>query len=63
MNEAAKAYRLYFARNGAGKDYQIDHTSVIYLMDPKGRFDRPLAYGMTPDQMAAQISQAMSGQA
>jgi hypothetical protein len=29
-------------------------------MDPKGRFDRVLAFGLTPAQMAEQIKTAMS---
>jgi protein SCO1/2 len=38
---AAKTYRVYFAKSGgseAGDDYLMDHSSIVYLLDPKGRF-------------------------
>ena len=37
--EAAKNYRVYYAKHPeAGGDYSMDHSSIIYVMDPKGRF-------------------------
>jgi protein SCO1 len=56
---AVKAYRAYAQKTGSGDDYLVDHTTVVYLMDPKGRFVRPLAYGMTPAQLADGIRDAM----
>ena len=58
---ATKAFRAYYRKNGEGEDYVVDHSTVVYLMDPKGRFVRPLAYGLTPEQMAEQIRDAMRG--
>lgn len=57
----AGAYHVYYSRHqeGAGP-YSVDHTSIIYLMDPKGRFSRPIA-SAAPADMARQISEAMSG--
>ena len=60
IKAAAGAYHVYFARRGAGEDYSVDHTSVLYLMDPKGRFVRPISPG-TPAAMAGQIGAAMDG--
>lgn len=60
IKAAAGAYRVYFARRGQDADYSVDHTSVLYLMDPDGRFVRPIAPG-TPMGMAGQIAQAMDG--
>ena len=54
-----RAYRVYYAVTGEGDDYNISHSTAAYLMDPKGRFDRVLGYGMTPDQIAEQIRAAM----
>ncbi len=54
----AKAYRVYYAKAGAGETYTMDHTSVVYLMNPKGQFAAPLAHGMTPDLIARQINAA-----
>jgi protein SCO1/2 len=58
---AAKAYRVVYQIDGDGPDYQVNHSTVAYLMTPRGRFDRVLAYGLTPDQMADQIRRAMRG--
>lgn len=56
---AAKAYRVYFKKNGEGADYLIDHSTAAYLMDPKGRFDRVIPFGVSPEEIAHQISEAM----
>lgn len=56
---ATRAYRAYAQKEGEGADYVVNHTSAVYLMDPKGRFDRVLAYSLTPDEIARQISAAM----
>lgn len=59
---AARAYKAYYAQEGEGPDYLVNHSTAVYLMDPKGRFDRVLAYGLTPEQMADQIGRAMRGE-
>ncbi len=58
--DTAKAYRVYFAKEGEGEAYLVNHTSLIYLMNPEGRFARVLAYGLTPDETTNQIRQAMA---
>ena len=60
VQAAVKAYRGYAARRGEGADYLMDHTSTIYLMDPQGRFARPLGGGMDASAMAGQIRSAMA---
>lgn len=55
----AKAYHVFYQKQGAGPDYAMEHTSAVYLMNPKGRFDRVLAYSLTPDEIARQIADAM----
>ncbi len=39
IQAVAKSYRVYYA-NAAGKerDYLVDHTSIVYLMDRQGRY-------------------------
>lgn len=54
-----KTYRAYAQKTGEGEDYLMDHSTVTYLMDPKGRFVRPLSYGMPPAEMADAIRDAM----
>jgi len=58
---AAKVYRAFFQKEGEGDGYTMSHTTTAYLMNPRGRFDRPLGYGLTPEQMAEQITRAMRG--
>ncbi|MEO7026916.1 MAG: SCO family protein [Caulobacteraceae bacterium] len=57
----AHAYGVYYRRAGKGADYAMDHTSIVYLMNPAGRFDRPLPQG-DPAAIAQQIRRAMSGE-
>jgi len=57
--QVAHAYHVYYKKAGAGSDYSVDHTSVVYLMDPKGAFNRPIDPATPPAQVAAQITQAM----
>jgi protein SCO1/2 len=56
IKAVAAAYHVYYSRHGQS----VDHTSVIYLMDPKGRFVRPVSPG-PPADMAGQITAAMAG--
>ena len=58
--QVAKAYKVYYQKEGTGSTYTMDHSTVIYLMDPNGRFVRPIADG-TPQQDAQQIADAMQG--
>jgi protein SCO1/2 len=37
----------------------MEHSSMVYLMDPQGRFDRALHYGLSPAQLKGQIEDAM----
>lgn len=59
----AKAYRVYYTehRTGSGRDdYTMDHSSVLYLMGPDGRFIAPIRADMAPDQMAASLARLVS---
>ena len=56
---AAKAYKVYYEKEGEGDAYLINHSSISYLMDPSGRFARVLPYGMSPEDLAGQIRDAM----
>ncbi len=61
IDAVEKAYRAVPQRYEKDGTYYFGHTSVIYLMDPKGQFNTPLTADMTPDQNAQQIRQAMNG--
>jgi len=57
--DIAKAYVAIYAKVGTGPDYQVQHSAAIYLMDPHGKFVRPLNEAQGPDAMAKQIGEAM----
>jgi protein SCO1/2 len=57
----AHAYHVYYRKAGNGPGYSVDHTSVVYLMNPRGRFDRPVDVSLPPDGVARQIQSAMRG--
>ena len=55
-----KQYRVYAAihRTGDGpNDYQMDHSSIFYLMAPDGAFMTVIPADANPDALAAQIAQ------
>ena len=59
----AKEYRVYYAehRTGPGpNDYSMDHSSVLYLMGPDGKFIAPIRADEDGSQMAADLSRLMS---
>jgi len=57
--KVAQAYKVYYQKAGTGAAYSVDHSSAIYLMDPKGQFDTVIPYGLTPDQAKDSIVKAM----
>jgi protein SCO1/2 len=59
--DVAKAYHAFYQKQGSGSGYEVQHGSTVYLMDPKGRFSSVIAFGLTPDEVARQISEKMSG--
>lgn len=57
---AAKAYRVYYQKQGEGADYTVNHAAYSYLMTPKGRFACVLPYGQGPEKTAARIQAAIA---
>lgn len=55
----AKAYHVFYQKAGDGSDYQINHSTITYLMSPAGDFVCVIPYGETPQLMAGQIQAAM----
>lgn len=59
--QAAKEYRVYYAKHAeAGGDYSMDHSSIIYVMDPKGRFTASFTGEDPPEQMAARLKKLLT---
>lgn len=56
---AAKAYRVYYrkAEDDSASDYLMDHSNIVYLMDPEGRFVTHFGGGTGPERMAEQIGE------
>jgi protein SCO1 len=58
--QAAKEYRVYYAKHPeAGGDYSMDHTSIIYVMDPKGRFTATFTSEDPPAQIAERLKKLL----
>ena len=57
VRAAAKAYRVYYRRAGEGKDYLMDHSSIILLMDREGRYLTHFTHDTPSETMAARIAE------
>ncbi|HEY4028704.1 MAG TPA: SCO family protein [Caulobacteraceae bacterium] len=57
---AAKAYRVYYQKDGKGEGYSVAHSSIVYLMNPEGKFASALTESQTPSEVATQIGDAMA---
>lgn len=57
VTAAAKAYRVYFRKveDESTTEYLMDHSSIIYLMGPEGRFLTHFSYGTPPEEMAEKM--------
>jgi protein SCO1/2 len=54
--QAAKAYRVYYAKHPRSDgEYDMDHSAVVYVMDPSGRFTATF----TPDSTAQAIAERL----
>ena len=59
----AKAYRVYYAKakdSGSAADYLMDHSSIIYLIGPDGRYLTHFSHGTPAERMAATIRKHVS---
>ncbi len=60
VDKAAKAYRVYYAKHPTADGYDMDHSSVIYVMNPDGDFVTNFSQENTPDQIAAKLKTLVS---
>jgi protein SCO1/2 len=59
--QAAKGYRVYYAKHPeASGDYSMDHSSVIYVMDPEGRFTASFTHQSTPEEIAERLKKLLA---
>ena len=61
----AQAYRVYYSRpdTGSTTDYLVDHTIIVYLLDPQGDFAAYYGQNATADDMAARIAKHIANYA
>lgn len=59
----AQAYGAYGATHKAGagdEDYLVDHSTYLYIMDPRGRFQRGLDFDTSSDRIADALRELMA---
>lgn len=57
-----KAYKVYYAKTPSKEhpdDYTMDHTSIIYVMDPNGEFVTHFTPATSVDEMAAKLGKIL----
>ena len=63
VKDAAKAFRVFF-RKSPGEEgdanYLVDHTSIVYFMDPSGEFVRHFVFGQGAETVAAAIEEILN---
>ena len=62
IEAAAKAYRVAYSKvenKGSAGDYGVDHSALVYLMDPEGRYETHFSYGLSADQMAEKLGKSL----
>ncbi len=59
VDAAVKAYRAFYQKvpTNGGKDYTIDHTASVYLMDASGRLQSIIAHDETDANALAKLKQ------
>lgn len=59
VDAVARGYHVFYQKAGEGADYTVNHSTISYLMNPKGQFACVLPYNLPPDQLAERIGKAM----
>ena len=57
---AAREYHVYYAAHGSGDDYTVDHSSLLFLMGPDGKFVSLIPAGSGAAAIAADIASHLS---
>jgi protein SCO1/2 len=56
ITAAERVYRVYAAKHPLkGQDYAMDHSSVVYVMGPDGKFSAVISDGTSPAEMAERL--------
>ena len=58
VKDAAKQYRVYYTKtNDSEEDYLVDHSIIMYLVDPRGDFVTFYGKNFTAEDMAKSIAE------
>ena len=58
---AARAYRVYYAKHPRDDGgYDMDHSSIIYLMDPAGKLVGNFTHETPPDAITAKLKSVLA---
>jgi protein SCO1/2 len=61
VKQAASVYRVYYAKHKLPDGgYDMDHSAVIYVMDPQGRFTATFTPDTQADAMATRLEKLLS---
>jgi protein SCO1/2 len=61
VSDVEHAYRVYAAKHPtANGDYDMDHSSIVYVMNPDGQFVSDFSDETKPDAMAKQLKSLMA---
>jgi len=61
IGQVKKLFKVYAAKHPTKDgDYDMDHSSIIYLMDPSGRFITNFTHETSPDEMATKMESLLS---
>ena len=58
----AKAYRVYYAKakGSTAADYLMDHSSIIYLMGPDGKFVKHFPYTTDATKLSKELKETIT---
>ena len=53
--QVSKAFKVYAAKvkGDSPEHYTVDHSAILYLMGPDGKFVAHFTHGISPDELAA----------
>ncbi len=58
--DAAKKFRVYYAKQGEGEYYLMDHSTAIIIMNPDFEYAGVLAGNMQPDEMVTRLKEIIA---
>jgi protein SCO1/2 len=62
VSKVAKAYGVFHRAQkvGSAGGYMVDHTSFIYLVGPRGDLLKALPHGVTPPEIAVELTRVLA---